>query len=96
MKKFIIFSAIALAGLGFQACESFEGLDKNPNLPTQVTPDLLLSGILIELHQPGWNDISRFNQYDACNYNYYGNQEYNWTGAPWDYTTLKNVVKFTF
>ena len=93
MKKFIIFSAIALAGLGFQACESFEGLDRNPNLPTQVTPDLLLNGALIELHQRGWNDVSRFNQYNACNYNYYGNQEYNWTGADWDYTTLKNVVK---
>ena len=93
MNKFFALAALVLAGLSFQSCEPMEGLDQDPNRPTQVTPDLLLNGVLVELHQRGWNDVSRWNQYNACNYNYYGNQEYNWTGASWSYTTLKNVVK---
>jgi hypothetical protein len=93
MKKLIALAAFAVAALSFQSCESMEGLDKDPNRPTQVTPDLLLNGALVSLHESPWNDVARWNQYNACNYNYYGNQEYNWTGAPWVYPTLKNIQK---
>lgn len=90
MKKFII----ALLALVFvaQSCKK-EGLDKDPNRATQVTPDLVLNGICNSLYQAPWGTTARFCQYHCCNYNYYGNQEYNWGGASLYYTTLKNVVK---
>ncbi len=40
-----------------------------------------------------WDLTQRWCQFNCCNYNYYGNQEYNWTNDALLYTTLKNVVK---
>lgn len=90
MKK----SIIALLALVFviQSCKK-EGLDKDPNRATQVTPDLVFNGICNDLYQSPWGSVARFCQYNCCNYNYYGNQEYNWGGASLNYTTLKNVLK---
>jgi hypothetical protein len=90
MKKFMI----ALFALVFtvQSCKK-EGLDKDPNRATQVTPDLVLNGICNSLYQAPWGTTARFCQYHCCNYNYYGTQEYNWGGASLYYIALKNVVK---
>ena len=40
-----------------------------------------------------WGLEYRWGQFNCCNYNYYGNQEYNWSGATLYYTTLKNVIR---
>ena len=70
-----------------------DGLDKDPNRATVVTPDLVLNGICNSIFVGPWGNSARFSQYNCCNYNYYGNQEYNWGGASLQYTLLKNVVK---
>lgn len=93
MKKFLIIAAITLAAAG--CSKKFEDLEKNPNLPENVPSALVLNGVetsMAGLMRP-WNLEQRWNQYACCNYNYYGNQEYNWTGATLHYTTLKNVIK---
>jgi hypothetical protein len=90
MKK----SIIALLAVVFiaQGCKK-EGLDKDPNRATQVTPDLVLNGVCNNMFMAPWGSVARFCQYNCCNYNYYGTQEYNWGGASLYYTTLKNVLK---
>lgn len=90
MKK----SIIALLAIVFiaQSCKK-EGLDTDPNRATQVTPDLVLNGICNDIFLKPWGSEARFCQYNCCNYNYYGNQEYNWGGATLYFTTLKNVTK---
>lgn len=90
MKKFALL--LLLAGL-LPACRPFDSLEKNPNLPAQVPPALVLRGVLMDLHEGAWNKEQRWNQYYTINYNYYGNNEYDWTAAPLRYTTLKNVLK---
>jgi Starch-binding associating with outer membrane len=65
----------------------------NPNSPESVPASLALNGIEVSINQRPWGLEQRWNQYACCNYNYYGNQEYNWSGASLYYTTLKNVVK---
>lgn len=40
-----------------------------------------------------WSLVMRWNQFDVANYNYYGDQRYDWTGADLNYITLKNVTK---
>lgn len=94
MKKiFIIFSFAAVL---FTSCEKkFGDLESNPNLPENVPAALVLNGIETSLagFQRPWNLEQRWNQFACCNYNYYGNQEYNWSGASLFYTTLKNVIK---
>lgn len=93
MKK-LIYTAIAIFGIvSFQSCQKGDNMDLNPNSPTKVTPDLVLNGICNSFYQEPWGDVARWCQYNCCNYNYYGNQDYTWSTASLDYTTLKNVLK---
>lgn len=92
LNKFFI-TITAVAGLALPSCtKQFEEFPVNENRPVTVPPNLVLTGLLADLNmdQP-WT--IRANQFDVCNYNYYGDQRYDWTGAEWNYTTLKNVVK---
>ncbi len=80
-------------GLSLSSCQKFEELEKDPNRPTSVPASLTFNGILNDLYQRPWNNVSRWNQFDCVNYNYYGTQEYNWTSTDLNYLTLKNVIK---
>jgi hypothetical protein len=87
-------SLLAIVALLFAgSCKDFEELEKNPNRPSSVPPSLVFRGILVDFYQEPWNDVQRWNQFWASNYNYYANQEYNWTTTDLNYFTLKNVSK---
>lgn len=92
MKNKYLLAGILTVASVFQSC-NMDGLENDPNRPTHVTPALVLNGICNSINQEPWSDESRICQYNLCNYNYYGNNEYNWSGASLSYTTLKNVVK---
>lgn len=90
-QKLIILSTAIII---FSGCnKKFEELAVNPNSPESVPASLALNGVEVSINQRPWGLEHRWNQYACCNYNYYGNQEYNWSGASLFYTTLKNVVK---
>lgn len=92
MYKYII--AIAITGILASGCQKkFSDLEDNPNQPTQVTPGLLFNGVVNSMYRAPWSLVQRWNQFSCCNYNYYGNQEYNWGAVSLSYTTLKNVVQ---
>lgn len=82
-----------IATLVMSSCRDFEELEKDPNRPLKVPASLVFNGILNDMNQGAWNDVMRWNQFYNSNYNYYANNEYNWTATDWNYTTLKNVVK---
>lgn len=88
--KFIIAFLLAIPLL--QACQDFAELEKNQNKPNQVPAGLALNGVLNDMYESPWSVGHRQNQYWACNYNYYGTNEY-WAGAALSFQTLKNVVK---
>jgi hypothetical protein len=96
MKAIKILTFVAVLGLGATGCsKQFSEYEMNNNKPLQTPPGLVLTGILsnININSP-WSDVMRWNQFDACNYNYYGNQRYDWGGAKSnDYYTLSNVLK---
>lgn len=92
MKNRIFLALAAIVALAVSSCK-VDGLDKDPNRPTAVTPDLVFNGICNSIVINPWDDEARWCQYNCCNYNYYGNQEYNWSGASLRFTTLKNVQK---
>jgi len=73
--------------------KKFDELVINPNSPESVPAALALNGVEVSINQRPWGLDHRWGQYACCNYNYYGNQEYNWSGATLLYTTLKNVIK---
>ncbi len=88
-----ILTFLLLASVSFTACTKQSDLENNPNQPTQVTASLVFNGVLNDFARRPWDMTQRWNQFSCCNYNYYGNQEYNWGGASLSYGTLKNVIK---
>ena len=92
MKKII--SYIMLIALFASSCsKTYDKMEMNPNNPESVPASLVLNGVEVSLAPGAWGLQQRWNQFSCCNYNYYGNQEYNWGGASLQYTLLKNVVK---
>jgi len=92
MKK--IFLYLSLIVLVASSCsKTYDTFEKNPNSPESVPSSLILNGVEVSIFQSPWGSQQRWNQYSCCNYNYYGNQEYNWAGASLSYGVLKNVIK---
>jgi Starch-binding associating with outer membrane len=93
MKKIINILAVLILITTAGCKKKFDDLYKDPNRPEQTPASLVLNGILNDMYQRPWGDVQRWNQFNCCNYNYYGNQEYAWTSTGLNYTTLKNVMK---
>lgn len=90
----ILLTILPVAATFNTGCQkSYADLNANPNQPEHVPAPLILNGALIDFYQSPWSLTHRWNQFSCCNYNYYGNQEYNWAGVSLNYTTLKNIVK---
>jgi hypothetical protein len=90
MKNLLLLTTALLLLAG---CRDFSELEKNPNVPAEAPASLVLRGVLVDLYEGAWNKDARWNQYYTINYNYYGNNEYDWTTTGFKYTTLKNVGK---
>jgi Starch-binding associating with outer membrane len=89
IKQLIILVAVMV----LSSCQKFEDVAKNPNLPTSSPASLIMSGVLNSMHESAWNKMMRHNQFYAINYNYYGNNEYDWTTTDVRWDQLKNVIK---
>ncbi|MEY2901971.1 MAG: hypothetical protein RLY89_1077 [Bacteroidota bacterium] len=95
MKKYLfIIGALTIMLVSSSCKKSFESLQVDPNRATSVPANLVLGGVLSDIYYGPFNSTQRWNQFYACNYAYYGNQEYNWTNMSYGaYNTLKNVLK---
>ncbi len=101
MKKLnIAVLLLLLSAVVISSCKkSFSDLGENTNKPTAVPPSLLLRGILNDMYEAPYSIAERWNQYYLCNYDYYGNNRYDFGGLesgagamPADfYNTLNNV-----
>ena len=95
MKKLIYISLVAIAACVIApGCKkSFDDLYSNPNKATDVPPNLLLNGVLYDMYDPPYSDYEKWNQYFIINYDYYGNNRYDFGSGASYYGTLKNVGK---
>jgi len=94
MKNIIKIAAIpALAVMVASGCKkSFDSLNTISTKPTSVPSSLLFNGILNDMYEnPAAYD--RPNQYFLCNYDYYGNNRYDFGSGSTYYGTLTNVIK---
>lgn len=73
--------------------KSFDSLYQNPNKPTSVPPSLLLNGILNDMYDAPFGDYEKWDQYFLINYDYYGNNRYDFGPGANFYNSLKNVTK---
>ncbi len=92
IKKLSNYILVTVLVLITYSCADYEELSQNSNRPASVPPSLILRGVLADINEEPWSLEHRQNQYWACNYNYYGTNEY-WTSASLNYLTLKNVLK---
>lgn len=91
---FKITALLLLVSAGSSCKKSFDSLSADPNRATSVPANLILNSVLLEFSKGAFNGTQRWNQFYDCNYAYYGNQEYNWTGFSYNnYNVLKNVVQ---
>lgn len=98
MKK-IIYAMTAVVVLVATSCQKkFEELQENPNVPTSVPPNLIFNTLINGVSEglggiEPWGAVARYNQFYCRNYQYYGDNQYNWNNGPFDVylNILKNV-----
>lgn len=95
MKKITnILSVLFLMALIATGCtKSFSDLNQNTNKPTEVPPSLLLNGVLVSMHDDPGGSFEIYSQYYLYNYDYYGNNRYDFGSGSNFYATLENVIK---
>jgi hypothetical protein len=73
--------------------KDFNETGKDNNRASSVNPSYLLNSVLYDIYDEPYGDYTHWCQYFLCNYDYYGNNEYEFGSGATYYTTLKNVVK---
>ncbi|MEO8406286.1 MAG: SusD/RagB family nutrient-binding outer membrane lipoprotein, partial [Chitinophagaceae bacterium] len=95
MKKLVYILIIASTTmLTICSCKkTFDELNVNENKPTSVPAPLLLNGVLNDMYDAPYTMSERWCQYYCCNYDYYGNNRYDFGAEDDFYSSLKNVMK---
>lgn len=89
--KILALPALALTVMA--GCKkSFDSLNQNPNKPTNVPASLLFNGVANAMYDAP-TDYDKVNQYFIINYDYYGNNRYDFGSGNTYYSTLINVIK---
>ena len=84
--------ATLLCVLVMAGCKkSFESLNQNPNKPYDVSPSLLLNGILNDMYDAPYGSYEKWDQYYIINYDYYGNNRYDFTPDASFYKTIRSA-----
>lgn len=91
--KNIFLTGWAITTLAMTGCSNFDDLTVNPNQPTSVPPSLIFNNLAFSMSENPWGDPHKFAQYWCLNYEYYGNQNYNWTTTGLNFSLLNNVLK---
>ena len=94
MKKYFALILPLIAGFAMTSCKkSFDSLNQNENKPLSVPAYLLLNGIVNDMYDRPYSDYEKWDQYYIINYDYYGNNRYDFGAGTNAYPTLKNVLK---
>lgn len=94
MKKIFKLSPILVVVLlAFTGCQKkLEDMTKNNNTPNDVPASLLFNGVLNNMVVTPDGSDEVWDQYYLYNYDYYGNNRYDFGSGSNYYVTLKNVV----
>src|SRR6476620_4429110 len=94
MKKLHYILIISSAVVALAGCrKEFNSLNTNENKPTSVPAGLLFNGLLNSMYDAPYGSGERYSQYYLCNYDYYGNNRYDFGEGDDHYDELNNVVK---
>jgi hypothetical protein len=94
MKKLLYILTISSAVVAATGCKKeFNSLNTNENKPTSVPAGLLFNGLLNSMYDAPYGTGERYSQYYLCNYDYYGNNRYDFGAGDDHYDELKNATK---
>src|ERR1700749_3084486 len=95
MKNIIKISMLCMSIIIIAASckKSFDSLSVNENKPVSVPSSLLLNGIENSIFEAPYSMKERWGQYYCCDYDYYGNNRYDFGSGDDYFKTLENVVK---
>ena len=95
MKKnnFYILLLLFVVSITTSCKKSFDDLSINNNKPTSVPPALLMTGVLNNLYDAPDEQNEIVDQYYIYNYDYYGNNRYDFGSGSNYYSTLENVAR---
>src|SRR4029079_4253872 len=94
MKKLLYILTISSAVVAATGCnKEFNSLNTNENKPTSVPAGLLVNGLLNSMYDAPYGTGERYSQYYLCNYDYYGNNRYDFGAGDDHYDELKNAMK---
>ena len=94
MKKLFYILLIPGVVLINSGCKkSLSDLNTNENKPTNAPASLLFNGVLNNMYDAPYGSPERYAQYYLCNYDYYGNNRFDFGPGDDYYNTLKNVTK---
>lgn len=94
MKKILSILTVGVIFFTSSCKKDFNSLQSDPNRATSVPASLILNSILSDIYVDPFSPVQRWNQFYACNYAYYGDQQYTWSGVSFStYNTLKNATK---
>ena len=94
INKFCLLPVLFIVMITSWSCKkNFNDLNQNTNKPTAVPPYLLVTGILNDMVDYPTGDYDHWDQYFLINYDYYGNNRYDFGSGASYYTDLKNVTK---
>jgi hypothetical protein len=93
MKKYLTtYALLGLLALTATSCnKTLDELTVNENKPNAVPASLLFTGILNDAYEAPNGQNEAWDQYYLNNYDYYGNNRYDFGSGAVYYTTLKNV-----
>ncbi|PVD52869.1 SusD/RagB family nutrient-binding outer membrane lipoprotein [Terrimonas sp.] len=93
MTKLIIYTLVIIVSV-ITSCEKTDKLQENPNAITNPHPQLILTGLLLDMRTSPWGSDQRNNQFMVINETYYGNQAYAWgTGSTSGFDQLRNILR---
>lgn len=93
MKNIKIILLLTLA-TAITSCKKIDSLQQDSAAIYNAKPQLILTGLLLNIGDGPWSTDQRHNQYMVLNAEYYGGQSYNWTtGSFGEYDQLRNVVR---
>jgi hypothetical protein len=94
MKKLLYILTIFSVFIWATGCKKeFNSLNTNENKPTSVPAGLLFNGLLNRMYDAPYGSGERYSQYFLCNYDYYGNNRYDFGAGDDHYDELNNAVK---
>lgn len=94
MKKLIYILSVSTVLFTAAGCrKEFNSLNTNENKPTSVPSALLFNGLLFDMYVAPYGSGERYSQYFLCNYDYYGNNRYDFASGTDNYKQLKNANK---